>query len=88
MPFVPVNACVFYFAQAERKKEAMRREARARILGKRAAVRAKRAGGGRAAGSKPRVIRRAKRDCRVTDARRHRLGAYLFHGRCTARELV
>ncbi len=65
----------------------MRKEARARILRKRAAAAAAasagRAGGGRggaARGAKARVFRRAKRDCRVTDARRQKLGAYIFCG--------
>lgn len=65
----------------------MRKEARARILGKRAAAamqasRAAGAGrGGAARGAKARVFRRAKHDCRVTDARRKKLGAYLFRGK-------
>lgn len=66
----------------------MRKAARARILGKRAAAAAKQArggawggrgGGGR--GGKGRVFRRAKRDCRVMDARRKKLSAYLFCGK-------
>lgn len=70
----------------------MRKAARARILGKRAAAAAKQArggaGGGRGGaakggGGKARVFRRAKRDCRVMDARRKRLGAYLFCGKGT-----
>lgn len=72
--------------KAERKKAIMRKEARARILGKRAAaaMQASRAGGGRggaARGAKARVFRRAKRDCRVTDARRQKLAAYIFCGK-------
>lgn len=74
--------------QAERKKAAMRKAARARILGKRAAAAAKHAragaGGGKGGvtrGGKARVFRRAKRDCRVMDARRKKLGAYLFCGK-------
>ena len=65
----------------------MRKAARARILGKRAAAAAKQARGGGAAGKggagrggKARVFRRAKRDCLVMDARRKQLGAYLFCG--------
>ena len=75
--------------KAERKKAAMRKAARARILGKRAAAAAaaKKARGGAAGGKggpgrgrKPRVFRRAKRDCRVMDARRKKLGTFLFCG--------
>lgn len=73
--------------KAERKKAAMRKAARARILGKRAAAAARQARGGAAAGKggagrggKARVFRRAKRDCLVMDARRKKLGAYLFCG--------
>lgn len=72
--------------QAERKKAAMRKAARARILGKRAAAAAKqvRGGGqgdGGGGGGGRRVFRRARRDCLVTDARRKKLGAYLFCGK-------
>jgi len=72
----------------------MRKEARARILGKRAAaaaMQASRAGGGRGAaarGAKARVFRRAKRDCLVTDARRQMLGAYIFCGEDHTSSLV
>lgn len=76
--------------KAERKKAAMRKAARARILGKRAAAAAKQARvgaaggrGGAGRGGKARVFRRAKRDCRVMDARRKKLGAYLFCGKGT-----
>ncbi|CAM9600340.1 unnamed protein product, partial [Ectocarpus sp. 13 AM-2016] len=69
--------------EAERKKAAMRKAARARILGKRAAAAAKQVrGGGKGDGGGGRggrrVFRRARRDCLVTDARRKRLGAFLF----------
>ncbi|CAM9369283.1 unnamed protein product, partial [Scytosiphon promiscuus] len=68
--------------EAERKRAIMRKEARARILRKRATAAFKQALGGRAGGSgrggSARVFRRGRRDCLVTDARRKRLGAYLF----------
>ncbi|CAM9400740.1 unnamed protein product [Ectocarpus sp. 6 AP-2014] len=69
--------------EAERKKAAMRKAARARILGKRAAAAAKQVrGGGKGdgggGGGGRRVFRRARRDCLVMDARRERLGANLF----------
>ncbi|CBJ30834.1 conserved unknown protein [Ectocarpus siliculosus] len=69
--------------EAERKKAAMRKAARARILGKRAAAAAQQVrGGGKGdgggGGGGRRVFRRARRDCLVMDARRKRLGAYLF----------
>lgn len=56
----------------------MRREARARILRKRAESSAK-----KDKGKEARVIARAKRDCRVTDPRRQKLGSRLFHGERT-----
>lgn len=57
----------------------MRNAARARILRKRAAA-APAKWNQTIVGRKVRVIRKAKRDCRVTDAKRKSMGAYLFLG--------
>lgn len=65
-------------SQAEKKAAAMRREARARILRKRAESSAK-----KDVGKAARVIARVKRDCRVTDPRRQKLGSRLFQGERT-----
>lgn len=76
----------------------MRRDARARILSKRMAAAASTSAIAKqeiqdTGGRNQRVVKRAKRDCRVTDARRQRLGPVLFqgedaiHGLCSAQHM-